>query len=143
MTTNARIGKGTIVRIHNAAVSPPVLTQFGEITSISPPSEVTDTIDATHMQSPGRFREFIYGMSDGGDFSFEANYVPGNADEDSIIAARTEQQTVQCEIEYVNGTTWRFDGIVTGFEPDVPVDDKMTVAITLKVTGAINVGVAT
>lgn len=143
MTTNAKIGKGTIVRIHNAAVTPPLLTQLGEITSISPPSEATDTIDATHMQSTGRFREFIYGMSDGGDFSFEANYVPGSSDEDLIMAARSDQQVVQVEIEYVNGTTWRFDGIVTGFEPDVPVDDKMTVAVTLKVTGAINIGVAT
>lgn len=143
MATSARIGHGTIFRMTNVAASPLALVDLGEITNITPPSETTDVIDATHMQSPGRFREFILGLSDGGDSTFDMNFVPGSASEDIIIAARASQLAVACQIQFPNAVTWDFDALVTGYEPDVPVDDKMTVAVTLKVTGQVDIGMVT
>ena len=45
-----------------------------------------------------------------------------------------------CRISFPNGVTWSFNAELTGYEPTVPVDDKMTATTTFKVSGSISVG---
>ncbi|WP_199925140.1 phage tail tube protein [Neorhizobium sp. SOG26] len=66
---------------------------------------VADCIDTTHMQSPGRRREYIAGLIDNGEASFEINYIPGS---DTDILLRTlmdSGETVQHRITFPNGVT--------------------------------------
>ena len=76
MTTNARIGYGTLFQTGNGAV-PEVFTTLAEVTNITPPKMSRDTVDATHEESPGAWREFIAGLKDGGDVSLDLNFIPG------------------------------------------------------------------
>lgn len=120
--------------------SPNQFYDLGEVFNITPPSATADQIDVTHMQSPDRRREFISGLIDGGECSFEMNYIPGSdADEslNAILDADPDERRRTWRIIYPNSIVHTFDAELTGYEPSVPTDDKMTATVTLKVTGVV------
>lgn len=135
MATEANIGWGTIIRVASPE-APAVFTAVAEVTSITPPPMTRDIIDASHMQSPDRWREFISGMKDGGEISIDMNFIVGSETNARMLAAQTEEDPSPVEIEFVNGSVWSFMAFCSGYEPDVPFDDKMTATATFKVTGA-------
>jgi hypothetical protein len=134
MTTEAAIGLGTTFQLHNGG-TPGALEEIAEVFDITPPNEQSETIDVTHFGSTAR--EFIFGLTDFGECSFEMNLVPGSDSETAILAAKTGQTARQCVITFPNGWTWTYDGLVIGYEPAVPVDDKMTATVTIKVSGSV------
>jgi predicted secreted protein len=133
--TSARIGYGTKYRIWDASLTTPALVDIAEVITVTPGAATADRIDATHMQSPGRRREYIAGLIDTGEASFEINWVPGNATDELLRALMASGETVQHEIEFPNGVTVSYDAAITGYEKDIPVDDRMTATITVAVSG--------
>ncbi|WP_447411788.1 phage tail tube protein, partial [Clostridium perfringens] len=78
-----------------AIADPATPTNFvdvGEVTSITPPSDTDDMVDATHTQSPNRTREFIAGLTDPGECSFEMNFVPGSPSDILIQDAKGKRK---------------------------------------------------
>lgn len=136
MTTNAAIGYGSAFAVESAAASG-VYTTLAEVTDITPPSESVDVIDVTHMASPDSTREFIQGLMDPGEVSLEMNFEPSSATDDFIRAWRSSRETRSCKITFPNSVTWIFDGFVTGYEPTIPLEDKMTATLTCKVTSSV------
>lgn len=132
--TEASIGYGSLFDISRDSGA--TWLTLGEVFDITPPSAAVDVIDATHMSSPNRTREFIAGLTDPGDASFSQNFVPGSAADVTIRAIRLSGERVICRITYPNATVWKFDGFLTGYNPAVPTDDKMTAEVTFKVTGS-------
>lgn len=137
MTTSARIGYGTLFKTGDGA-SPETFTTLAEVTSITPPSIARDTIDASHEQSPGAWREFIAGMKDGGEVSLDLNFVGAGP---ALLALTAEldldgsSAVKNREIVFADGSMFAFAAILTGLEPDAPLDDKMSATATFKVTG--------
>lgn len=134
MATKASTGQGTKFALHNGA-APGALVELAEVFDLTPPNETSDVIDVTHFGSAAR--EFILGFTDFGECSFEMNFVPGSESELAILAAKAAKAARQCQVTFPNGWTWTFDGLVTGYEPAVPSDDKMTATVTIKVTGSV------
>lgn len=134
MATAASTGLGTIFKLHNGG-TPGALEEIAEVFDLTPPNDQDETIDVTHFGSAAR--EFIFGLTDFGECSFEMNFVPGSASETKILAAKASKAAREAEITFPNGATWTFDGLVTGYEPAVPVDDRMTATVTIKVSGAV------
>lgn len=132
--TEASIGYGSLFDISRDGGD--TWLSLGEVFDITPPSAAVDVIDATHMGSPNRTREFIAGLTDPGDASFSQNFVPGSAADVTIREIRTSGERVICRITYPNASVWKFDGFLTGYVPAVPTDDKMTAEVTFKVTGS-------
>lgn len=115
-------------------------TDVAEISGdISPPSSTIDTVDATHMRSPNGDREFILGLNDPGEMSFSINFIPGGATDTLLIDVKASKARVKCRITFPNGVVWGFSGLLTKYQPTVPVDGKMTADITFKVTGSTSV----
>lgn len=134
--TDARIGYGTKYSIWDASLTEPALVEIAEVFSVTPGASVADRIDATHMQSPGRRREYIAGLIDNGEASFEINWVPNNATDVLLRSLMDSGATVQHQIEFPNGVTVSFDAAIIGYEKEIPVDDRMTATITVAVSGA-------
>ena len=138
MTTNAKIGHSALFKIENED-SPQVFTTIGEINSIGMPSISRDTIDATHSESPDKWREFIAGLKDGGEVSAELNFVPGSAGTTLLLGQLDNDAPSVCKITlpmFTPAYVWTFDAFLTGFDPgDAPVGDKMTATVTFKITG--------
>ncbi len=137
MSTNAMIGFSTLFKSGNGA-TPEVFATVAEVTSITPPAYSRDTVDATHEQSPYGFREFIPGLIDAGEVSFDMNFVPDSADVAAFLAeldASGSSAMKNRQIVFPDGSYFQFGAILTGFEPDAPIDDKMSASVTLKVSG--------
>lgn len=142
--SNAMLGYGTIVQINDPGNSPGDWHDLDEVFNVTPPSAEVDQIDVTHMRSPGRRREFIDGLIDGGEFSFQINYIPGG-DTDDILNAILDlpvgaSRRRNWRVIFPNLVMHTFSGNLQTYEPDAPTDDKMTATVTIKVTGAITRG---
>lgn len=138
MATEAQIGLGTEFWMDDNALTP-VLTKLGEIISVTPPNPQTAEVEATHMGSPDRRREYISGMIEDGEGTFEMNYVPGSATDALIRGAQASGLTKGYKIVIPDGTgTWEIEGecIVRGYERNIPIDDRMTATLTVRFTGA-------
>lgn len=141
--TKARIGFGVLFKIESDA-SPQAFITVGEVLNVKPPAISRDAVDATHTESPNGYREFIPGLKDGGEVSFDINFIPGSQGVTTLMAQLAIDGSSACKIT-LPGTPsyeWAFDAILTGFEPDAPIDDKMTASVTFKVTGQPTLGAA-
>lgn len=140
--TKAKIGYGALLKRGDGG-SPEVFTTLLEVTKVGGPKYSRDAIDATHSESLDGHREFIAGLVNAGEISFEGNYVPRDS---------TQNQTTGILTEFANGdlrnwtltlppvasqpaAVWAISGILTAFEPDVPVDGKMVYTGTIKISG--------
>lgn len=136
MTTEADIGHGTTLEYAHPD-TPEAFTAMGEITNVTPPPMTRDVIDATHMQSPDRWREYIAGLRDGGEMSIDLNFVPGSTTDVFLVNSQIENFPRPYRITYPDGSVETFDAFNVGYERGVPVDDKMTGTATFKVTGPV------
>lgn len=136
--TEADIGYGTIFKVGNGGSPTETFTDFGaEVTSITPPGYSRDALDATHMSSPDRFREYIAGLMDAGEVSMDLNYIPDTADAfvAAVIAGKQNYQVVFVDESAAAILTFTFAAICTAYQPTAPVDGKMTATATFKVSG--------
>jgi len=133
--TDAALGYGTAYRVWDASLTIPALVEIGEVINVTPPGGTSDRVDATHMKSPGRRREYIAGLIDSGEASFEINWVPGSATDELLRTLQTSGAIVQHQIEWANGVTVTYDAAITGYEKSVPIDDRMTATITVAPSG--------
>lgn len=134
--TNALIGYGAEFWLDNASN---VLTQISEILSVTPPNPQVATVEATHMASAGRRREYIAGLIEDGEGTFEMNYEAGSASDILIRAALADGVTRSYKIVLPDGAFgWEITGdcVVTSYERNVPLDDRMTASLTVRFTGA-------
>lgn len=135
--TEAAIGYGTTVEIASAIVPSVSYVEIGEVTSVSPPGISIETIDASHMQSPNKFKEYITGMKDGTPMTVDINYVPGSAGDVVLRQALGEDKPRNMRVTFPNGSVETFAAYVTNRTRTVPADGKMVSTITFKVTGNI------
>jgi len=116
--------------------APSTYAQIGELLSATPPQKSRETIDATHMQSPGGYREFISSLRTGGESTLTFNFTPegyqvleGMFDDDDPATFR---------ITLSDGSTIKFDGLVTEQPIDnIAIDDKVGMSATIQVTGPV------
>lgn len=130
--TEARIGYGTVLEIALAS-APTEFTYVKETFSATPPSDKDDQAEATHFQSPNRYREYIANLTDGGEASVEMNYVPGSATDKFLRSIRGKR--LISRFTFPNGVQIIFMGSRASYETDIPNADKMTSTLTIKVSG--------
>lgn len=134
--TEAAIGYGAEFHLATALG---VLTELGEITAVSLPNPQVSDVEATHFKSAGRRREYITGLIEDGEGTFEMNYVPGSPTDVICRAALDDGAVRDYMVVLPDGTgTWEVTGqcIVKGYERNVPIDDRMTATLTVRFTGA-------
>jgi hypothetical protein len=103
------------------------------MTSATPPADADENVDASHMQSPNKRREYIPNMSDAGEASFEMNYVAGSDTDKFLRSIRGKKLVVRQT--FPNGVQFIYNALRSGYEQSIPLDDKQTATLTLKVSG--------
>lgn len=135
---NVVIGHGAQFWIDNDSA---VSTKVAEVIAISLPNPQQSDVEATHFESAGRTREYIPGLIDNGDISISINYDAGSATDTLILSALGDSEARECmvSIPTSSGTNqeFTFDGIVKGYERSIPIDDRQTAVITIRVAGAV------
>ena len=135
MATNAAIGHGTLWKRGDGATPTEVFTTVAEVTAISGPGISRDTIDATHMESPDRYREFVGGLRDGGEITVTLNLNAKGSAFTNALADINANVPTNYEMVFADGSEFAVSALLSSISPDMPLDDKMVVELTYKVTG--------
>jgi hypothetical protein len=107
---------------------------FAEVLDISGPGFSREAIDTTHMGTTVA-KTYIPGdLYDGGELTVEMAFVP-STDMTTPITGTTE--TVTITFANSQASTLAFSAFMVGFEPSIPLEERMTASATLKVTGAV------
>jgi hypothetical protein len=134
MATTVTLGIGSTFALARSA-TPTSFVNMNEVYEITAPNAVRATVDATHMGSLNQTREYIGGLIEPGEMSFMMAFVPGNASDLMCQAMQISGEKGRAKITWPNGVTWTIDAIVLGYEPTDPIDDKMTVSVTIQCSG--------
>jgi hypothetical protein len=140
--TDARIGWGgrLYVSTDNTEAN---LAEVSEVRECGFPQDETEESDATHLRSPGKRREFVSGLIDGGEFTATLNYVPGSASDLLLTGAKEPGTTrkIRIVIPDESGTGAADWNIVTSafvkrYAPDnMTPGEVITATATFRVTG--------
>lgn len=122
---------GTILAREGA--TPGTYVAIANVSNISGPGLSRETIDVSAHDSPNGYRQFVGGLKDPGEITFDVNYKPSA--HDMLVADLDDTTATNYRITWPDGSTWTFPAIITGFEPSAPIDDKLAASITLKVSG--------
>jgi predicted secreted protein len=130
MVSSAKSGSGVKIRINGDLVA--------EIVDVTPPKITTKTIDVTNHDSPDSYEEFLAGMMNGGEASFEANWIPDDTTgQRAMITAANARSLDSYTITFPPelATQWDFTGLITSFELTSPRDKAAGFKATIKVSG--------
>jgi predicted secreted protein len=131
-------GVGTIFRKWDPLLVPAnKWVNIAEISNIDGPGRSRDTIDVTSLDSTGGYREFIGGFRDGGTVALSMNFTRAtyeimgdDFDSDTVV----NYEIILPDIEH---TTIEFQGTVTELGLGIPMDDKISSDVTIKVSGRV------
>lgn len=116
-----------------------ILTELVEVVSFTLPNGETETVEATHLKSPNRRREYIAGMIDDGELEVVLNYVPGSATDVLILDALQSGDSREYMAVIPRETSnWEITGtcVVTGYDRgSVEADGKMEATLTIRLSG--------
>jgi len=121
----------------NIALMVPVL----EIVKLGGPGMKADMKEVTNMLSPSTYKEFIAGLREGGEITFEANYIPKDATQLNTQADLHAGTISSWSLAMpgvpgaTNNGIWMFSGFVASLIPVYPLDDRITVTGAIKITG--------
>jgi len=128
--SQAVLGYGTLLQRAGVTVL--------EILKIGGPNMKADMKEVSNMLSPNTYKEFIAGMREGGEVTFEGNYIPKDSG-NTQVTLRTdfENGTQSSWTIILSGSlgTWTFTAMVASLNPSYPLDDRIVVSGSLKITG--------
>lgn len=129
---------GTSLIMNPDAVSPATPTDIGGLTSIGGLALSAETLDKTTLKSTGGYREFTGGFKDGGEISLAGYFDNTEGVGQSALYAAFESGAVNpYAIEFPEelNAKWLFGGVVTAFETGAELEDLVSFAATIKVSG--------
>lgn len=135
MAHTDRIGHGTQVQRSSDGTSSGTFATIGAVRDVVPPALSRDAIESTDNESEDRWHTYIGGMKDGGEFSVEMTFDPGSTETAAFIADLNTDTAGYYRIVFPDTTTWGFGALLTGFEPQAPMADKMVATVTWKISG--------
>jgi hypothetical protein len=139
MATAAKSSFGTFLKLGDGGTSETFAT-IAEVLDIKGPSLELETEDVTSHDSTDGWAEHIGTILNGGEISFEMNWLPANATQSfgsgllKDLAGRTKRN-FQLVVPAATTLTWTFAALVTAFEPDLPVKGAQKARITLLLSG--------
>jgi predicted secreted protein len=131
MATAATKAQGTLLQVQIGTA----YTTINEVLSITGPTLTSDLIEVTSHSSTGAYKEYILGGKDGGEVSFDVNYLP--ADSTGLLSMYDGQTIEDFKLIFTDtGTTeWTFQGIVQDFQISAEIGSQLTASCTIKVSG--------
>jgi hypothetical protein len=115
-------------------------TAMSEVTSISGVSINRDTIEATNLSSPTQWKEFIFGLKEGGEITVNCNYT--NTAYQKLVATEMIAGTVSSyTLTLPDATTYIFPLMLPiGYEVDtITPGEKLSLTMRFKPSGPITV----
>ena len=105
------------------------LTSIGEI------GVESEEIDATDLDSPNNYKEFIAGSKDAGEVPIAGN-IKNESNVEKMLALAESQSLEDWEVTYPSGAKWSFKAFVKSFKDGEKTPDGLaTFTATLRISG--------
>lgn len=130
MATAAKLGYGSKLKRSISSV----LTDVLEVLSVSGPNLESTQVEVTNFDSTGGYREFIAGLKDGGELTFETNFV--KTEYARLLASFNAGTLETWQHLLTDGSKVDFAGVVTGIGKETPIDTQIKNSYTVKLSGA-------
>lgn len=101
---------------------------LAEILDVTPPEGSREMIKSSHMGTTNAHTYIVAALVEWGSAVFELAFDPGQT-------PPIENDFSSCTITFPDGETWTFSAAMSGYAPAAPMEDRMTVTCTLKVSG--------
>lgn len=135
--TSAIKAQGVQLKRGDGVTPTEAFTLIAEITQFTGPQQTAKQVDVTSLDSVAR--AYISGLRDGGQVSFDLNYVPGNTGQQGLLSDLEAGKPSNYKLLLTDGvspTTITFSAIVIAHQIKGQVDDRIMGSATLKLTGA-------
>ncbi len=124
-------GKGTLFRRWDETN----WVDLAEIVTITGPGMTRASIDVTSLSSTGGYREFIGGFRDGGTVTLAMIFRRDNFDTMKADFEDDGLQNYEILLPDAETTSLEFEGLVMELGLAIPTDDKITMDVTIQVSG--------
>ncbi len=137
--TNAIIALGSLVERSQDGTT---YTAIPEARGVAIPSITQEYVDATHLQSPGGFREYIKGLKDAGELSVPANYTTAGYTQQ--VADQNFNGTIKYRVTLPasplqsTGDVFEFEGYPTPTIETGEAGEIVGMTITIRTTGDVD-----
>lgn len=141
MDPSGYLAQGTVLRIGDGATPTEAFTDIEGCDDFSGPGESADTIETTSHSSPGHRRQYIGGLINSGELTFDVFWIFVEPGQLALQAAFNDGLEHNFQMEFPVDTTdnlLSFAGIVTGMEWAVPKDDAVKKSVTIQITGPVS-----
>ena len=109
---------------------------IGNVMSLSIAGRTRDAIDKSSFDSADKFREYMSGMADEGEITFEMNFDDTTATIAATLNTAYQDGDFQAwTVTFPGGATFAASGLITDYSINDPFDDKMTGSVTIKLSG--------
>ncbi|MBQ6546470.1 MAG: hypothetical protein IJL74_00535 [Bacilli bacterium] len=110
-------------------------TTIANLTSIGEIGVESEEIDATDLDSPNNYKEFIAGSKDAGEVSIGGN-IKSEANVEKMLALAESQSLESWVVTYPSGATWTFTAFVKSFKDGEKTPDGLaTFTASLRISG--------
>lgn len=110
-------------------------TTIANLTSIGEIGVESEEIDATDLDSPNNYKEFIAGSKDAGEVSLAGN-IKNENNVEKMLSLAESQSLEDWEVTYPSGAKWSFKAFVKSFKDgEKTVDGLATFSATLRISG--------
>jgi hypothetical protein len=140
MATASISAQGTkLYRGATAVSSPNTPTGFTdhipELRDFQGPQGTSPEVDVTSLDSTAR--EKISGLKDNGSFTANMNWIPNNIQHQGLIADQESRVRRWFRLTFSDGTLAEFIGFVTSTSTTGGVDQNVSMALSVSISGAI------
>ena len=109
--------------------------KIANLTSIGEIGVESEEIDATDLDSPNNYKEFIAGSKDAGEVSLAGN-IKDEANVEKMLALAESQSVEEWTVAYPSGAKWVFNAFVKSFKDGEKTTDGLaTFTATLRISG--------
>lgn len=126
--------QGFLVQIGNSD-SPLTYTDVGEVKTFTAFDGSATEIDITHLQSTAK--EFLMGLQDNGNFNMDLNYLPADAGQVLVRAAKASRAIQDWKLTFSDNTTATFQGFVTTAPRTGGVDAVVDTSFVIRISGDV------
>ncbi len=137
MTTKATTSQGVKLQRGDGGSPTEVFATIAEIHQFTGPQQSTKQIQVTSLDSAAQ--EYIAGLRDGGQVSFDMNYVPSDVPQQGLITDLASGHVSNYKLILTDGTTTptsiAFKAIVISHQIKGQVDDRIMASVALKISG--------
>ena len=135
----ARKAMGTTLKRGDGG-SPEVFTTIGRMHNFTGPGLTAKEIDVTALDNTSGYAEFLLGVKDGGRFTFELEWDPGDAQHQKLLDDFTATQASNYQVVWTDPgmRKWQWNAYVLGFTTKGDPNTALTATVELRITGAPN-----